>query len=216
MIGTTLHAALASVVRLGRADPPLDPTPEEGRRLMRRELLRPEYNQESGIRKLVEWIRDRLLSGADRLADSPPLTTFVSLLVLALLVVALVWLVSRVRGAARSRVERGVVLDEAGVTAAELRARAEAALADGRADDALVDAYRALALRQIERGAVEDVPGATAHELAEALGSRFEPVAGRLREAGRLFDLVHYGHRSVGAAEALAVLSLDDELAGVR
>lgn len=196
--------------------PPLDPTPDEARDLLRRELINPDYHRESGIQELIAWIRAKLLAGADRLSDAPPLTTFVSLLLLVALVIALAWLVTQVRGSARTRSRQSAVLEEAGVTAAELRARAEAALAAGRSDDALVDAFRALALRQIELGSVDDVPGATAHELSEAMGERFVPLAGRIREAGRLFDLVLYGHRSVTETDARAVLSLDDELAGVR
>ena len=57
------------------------------------------------------------------------------------------------------------------LTAAELRARAERALAEGRYGDAVVDGFRALAVRQVERGRLDDLPGATAHEVAVALAA---------------------------------------------
>ena len=65
-----------------------------------------------------------------------------------------------------------MLTDEA-ITAAELRARAEAALAEGRHEDALVDGFRALAVRQVERGRLDDTPGATAHEVAGVLAREY-------------------------------------------
>ena len=82
------------------------------------------------------------------------------------------------------------------VTAAELRARADAALAEGRHGDAVVDGFRALAVRQVERGRLDDAPGATAHEVAAALGAAY-PAAARPRStrSAALFERVLYGDR---------------------
>ncbi|MDF9718156.1 hypothetical protein, partial [Nocardioides sp. ChNu-99] len=108
------------------ADPPLDPTPGEARDALRRELLRPEYNDSDLVQRLLDRLRRWLDDGVSTTADSPPLQTFATLLVAVLLVLALAWLLTRLRGSARVR-RAGAVLGERGIGAAELRARAEAA-----------------------------------------------------------------------------------------
>jgi len=102
------------------------------------------------------------------------------------------------------------------VTADELRTRAEAAFAEERYADALVDAYRAAALRQIERGRVDDVPGATAHEVAVALADAFPEQATDVHRCAGLFDLVLYGGRPATLEQARDVLGLDDRLGARR
>jgi len=39
-------------------DPPLIPTGDEGRSMLRRELLRPEYNDQALVARFVDWLRD--------------------------------------------------------------------------------------------------------------------------------------------------------------
>ena len=99
------------------------------------------------------------------------------------------------------------------VTAAQLRARAEAALAEGRYAPALVDGFRALAVRQVERGRLEDLPGATAHEVAAALATAYPEQRVRVDGSALLFDEVLYGDRPATRDQATGVLALDDELA---
>lgn len=196
--------------------PPLDPTADEARTLLRRELLQPEYNDQALVTRFVDWLRERLADGVDAAAGSPPLTTLAAMVVLVLLVTSLGWLLSRARGGGRGRPMDAPALTEEGLGADDLRARAEAALADGRPAEALVDAFRALALRQIERGRIDDLPGATAHELSGSLGEAFPPLRDRVGEAGRSFDLVLYGERPATDTQARAVLALDDQLVGTR
>ena len=111
--------------------------------------------------------------------------------------------------------ERAVLTDEV-ISADELRARAEAALADGRHEDAVIDGFRAVATRQVERGRLADTPGATAHEVALALGLEFPHLRERFGDGGALFDAVLYGDRPASAAQAASVLALDDELLARR
>jgi hypothetical protein len=111
--------------------------------------------------------------------------------------------------------DRAVLTDDR-PTAAELRARAEAALAAGRAADAVVDGFRALTTRQIERGRIDDRPGATAHEVAHSLGASFPEQRPRVDDSAYLFDLVRYGERPATHEQASRVLELDDDLAAVR
>jgi hypothetical protein len=192
--------------------PPLTPDGDEARSLLRRELLHPDYHQDNIILRLVSWLARLLDRGLAAARETPPLTTFAAMLVALLLVAALVWLASRARRSRRAQSPRGAVLTREQVTSAELRARAEHALAEERHSDALVDAFRAVALRQVERDRIDDVPGATAHEVALALGEVFPEHAAEVNRCAGLFDLVLYGARPATRDQAVAVLGLDDRL----
>ena len=174
-----------------------------------------ERQDDALLTRFVDWLREQLSDGVAAASASPPLTTLAAMLLLVLLVIALGWLLSQARLGARSAADRAGVLADEGLTATELRARAEAALADGRPAAALVDAFRALARRQIERGRIDDRPGATAHELSDVLGAAFPPLRDRLVAAGRSFDVVLYGGRPATVEQVRALLDLDDELVGV-
>lgn len=197
-------------------DPPLDPSPDESRSLLRRELLKPEYNQDNLVLRLLDWLERQINRGLNAASDTPPLQTFTAMVLLVLLVGGLAWLLSRARRTERTPQEKRSVLTDEVISAAELRARAEAALADGRYEDALVDAFRALAVRQVERGRLDDTPGATAHEIALSLASEYPHQRPRVDTSAGLFDSVLYGDRSATRDQAVGVLALDDELAGVR
>jgi hypothetical protein len=102
------------------------------------------------------------------------------------------------------------------LTAAELRRRAERALAEGRHAEAVVEGFRALAVRQVERGRLEDLPGATAHEVAAAVGAAHPGERDRVDRTALLFDEVRYGDRPATRDQAAEVLALDDALTGVH
>ncbi len=198
------------------ADPPLDPAPDEARSRLRRELLKPEYNEENLVQRLITWLQRQVDRGIETAHDAPPLQTLAAMLVALLLLGGLAVLLSRVRRTARERDGSRPVLSEESVTAAELRARAEAALAAGRHAEALVDGYRALALGQVERGRLDDAPGATAHELAVLLDGAFPDLGGRFERAATLFEEVLYGDRPATREQAVTMLALDDDLRSLR
>jgi hypothetical protein len=204
---TALTAALA-----GLSDPPLDPSGDEARRALRRELAQPDYNETNLIERIEHWVRRLFDDSVGAAADLPALGTFAAILIGLLLAVGVGVLVSRARRTARVRTDRAPALTGEVVSAAELRTRAEAALAEGRYDDALVDAYRALALRQVERGRIEDLPQATAHELAAGLAREFPAHRTSVERSADLFDSVLYGDHPATHEQAVAVLGLDDEL----
>jgi hypothetical protein len=195
---------------------PLDPSPDEARSSLRHELLKPDYHRDSIVNRVIGWFADLFDRTTAAAAGASPLVTVASILLFALLAVGFLWLVSRARRTRRAPRESGAVLEEPGVTAAELRFRAEMALADGRFPDAVVDGFRALTLRQVERHRLDDLPGMTAHEVALALGALSPAERGRIDDAGLSFDLVRYGDRPATADQARRVLALDDDLAGVR
>ena len=198
------------------ADPPLDPSGDEARSLLRRELLAPEYHDQNLLERLQDWLERRIDGGVSSASDAPALQTFATMLVVLLLLAGLAFVVSRARRTARAAQERRTVLTSEQVTADELRARALAALADGRHEDALVDGFRALTLRQVERGRLDDSPGATAHEVAAVLAATHPHQRPRVDAAAQLFDAVLYGDRAATHEQAAGVLALDDELSVAR
>jgi autonomous glycyl radical cofactor GrcA len=204
------------LLRLVSADPPLDPSPDGAGSLLRRELVRPEYHQRNVVEQLLDWTRRFVDGSIEAASQAPPLSTFAAMVAFLLLALGLAWLLSRARRTARAAHERRVVLADETVTAAELRARAERALAAGRNADAVVDGFRALTVRQVERGTLDDLPGATAHEVALALGATYPGHRQRVDGSAALFDSVLYGARPASPGQAADVLELDDVLAGRR
>ncbi|WZH54218.1 MAG: DUF4129 domain-containing protein [Nocardioides alkalitolerans] len=202
-----------------RWDPPLEPTPEEARDALREELLRPEYRESDLLQRIRDWLAERF-TGPTRTPDAGGFAvaqSIASWVVLIVLVLVLAWLISRARWSRSEHVaRRRSLFGEEVVSAADLRRRAERALAEGRYADAVVDGYRALALRQIEVGVIEDVPGATAGEVARALAAELPARGAEVLAVAHLFDEVMYGERPADADRARGVLALDDDLAGVR
>lgn len=201
---------------VGALAAPLDPSPDQARSWVRRELLQPTYHQQDVVEQVITWLQRQVARGIDAATHAPPLSTLAAMVVALLLVLGLGWLLSRARRTAREREGGRAVLTGEAVTAAGLRDRAEAALAAGDHEDALVDGFRALAARQVERGRLEDVPGATAHEVAGVLGATYPHQRPRVEGCAALFDAVLYGDRSATRDQAGEVLALDDELAGLR
>lgn len=196
------------------AEPPLVPSPDEGRSLLRRELLQPDYREDDLLGRLLDWVVRAIARTLDAASSAPPLSTFFAMLVGLLLLLTLLWLVTRTRSARAAQQQARSAVPDDSVRADEWRARAEAAYAVGDHGTALVDGFRALAVRQVERGLLDDAPGATAHELAAALRDLHPGRERQVDEGARLFDLVLYGDREATADQARSVLALDDELAG--
>jgi hypothetical protein len=196
------------------ADPPLDPSPDDAGSLLRRELVRPEYHERNLVEQFLSWVDRFVNNSIDAASRTPPLSTFAAMLAFLLLAIGLVWLLSRARRTARAARTHAAVLPDHTLTAAELRARAERALAEGRNEDAVVDGFRAIAVRQVERGRLDDLPGATVHEVAAALGSAHPGHRQQVDDSAALFDAVLYGERPATGGQAAGVLGLDDALAG--
>lgn len=197
-------------------EPPLTPSPDEARSWLRRELLDPDYQRESILARAWAWIQEALGRAAEGAASVGPLVAALSLLVFALLVVAITLLLSRAQRTRRARRERRPVMGEHRISADALRRRARSAFADGRFDDAVMDGFRALAAGQVERGRLEDLPAATAHEVAWALREEFPAQRDEVALAAHLFELVLYGDRHATKGQAETVLSLDAVLAVAR
>lgn len=199
--------------------PPLDPDRELARRWMQDELDRPGYStSRSWVSRALEWISERLPS-LDLPGQLPAWTAWVALAAVLVAAVALIAFGMRRRwrraSLTDSRPAPGAVLEEA-LSAADYRARADAALARGDHDAALVDRYRAIAAGAVERTLLDDRPGRTAHEVAVDLSPVFPAVTGALAMAADRFDEVRYGEGRADAGQARAMADLDQRLAATR
>jgi len=196
----------------------LDPDRDEARELLQRELAGAEYNRpESFIVKGLNWLLERFGRLIEIMPGSTGLSTLLLGVVLALAAVAIYF---AVRGTRRSRrltdKAGGPVLDEAGLTAEDYRARAAAAAHDGRWDAVLLDSYRAIAAATDERALLDELPGTTAHEIALGLRAPFPDHADALLSAADRFDAVCYGDQHASREEAERVRELDRVLARTR
>jgi len=196
--------------------PPLQPSGDEGRRLLRDELLHSEYHRQHVLQRLLDWIWRRLEGGVGAATGTSWVATVVTMLVAAVLLVGLVVLLSRVRRDRRRREGAAAVLTDGRPSASELRRRAESALAEGRHAEAVVEAFRTLAVRQVERGRLADQPGTTAHEVAATLATAYPDQSYLVGRSADLFDATFYGDRPASHEDATALLALDDTLAGAR
>lgn len=193
--------------------PPLDPSGQEARRLLRRELVRPEYHDANIVQRIMDWVQRLIDDSVDGASNARPLAVAAAIVVTVLILAGIIAVLSRLRRTARADAAAPALTDEV-ITADELRARAEAALADGDPAAALVDAFRAAAVRQVERGRIDDLPQATAHELGRALGVAFPDLRDEVDDGADRFDLVLYGDRPATPDQARRMLDLDDRLRG--
>ena len=206
----TVHAQLAAV--------PVDPSAEEAREWMRRELAKPEYaDDRSLLQRAIDWvselISDLLARGTGGL---PGWVLPVALAVAAALVALLLIVKVRREPGAGGAGRRGAVLDGMQVDADAYRARARAAYESGDADAATMDWFRAIAAGAAERVIIDDNPGRTAHEVSVALAGIFPEEAGALARAADQFDAIRYGDARVDATVARFVGDLDGRLAAAR
>ena len=198
-----------------RADAPLDPSSDEARAWLERELSRAVYSPQPGLLdRIREWLGELFSSSGSGSLPSFVLPV-VLLLAVAVGVLVLVAVLRRDVGRTTGDGESGV-LDVPDVPADVLRARALDALRAQDWDTAVLDGLRAVARRAVERVVLDDAPGRTAHEVAQDLGVRFPDEATPLREAADAFGAVRYGDRRASRATAEAVLSLEERLATSR
>lgn len=196
--------------------PPLQPSGDEGRHLLREELLHSEYHRQHVLQRILDWIWRRLEGGVGAASGTTWVTTLATMLVGTLILVGLVLLLSRISRDRRRRSHAQAVHTDDRPSAGELRRRAESAFADGRHSEAVVEAFRALAVRQVERGRLADQPGTTAHEVAATLATSYPAHGERVGRGADLFDATLYGDRPASREDAATLLELDDVLAGAR
>jgi hypothetical protein len=193
----------------------LRPDPARAHDWLERELSRSDYHQ-SLLERLVGWLTERWQGVSETAQGASTLSTAATVALTVLVVALAVVLVARVRLDPVRGGATGPQLMSRLTSPDDHRRAAEAALAEGAPDRALVEAFRALASRSVARGLVDATPGLTADELVAGLAARFPDRTAGLVAAADRFDRVFYGRHPAGVDDALSVLDLDEALRRAR
>ena len=195
--------------------PPLDPSRDEGRRLLEDELSKPAYAVEPSLwDRFREWLLGLFNSSGPGL--SPWVLVLVLLVALAVVTLVVVVLLRPEARARRGKRNDREVLDERGVDATAYRNRAQSAVREGDWDTVVLDSYRAIVASAVERTILDEQPGRTAHEASLDLSRAFPAEEHAVRVGADRFDAVRYGHDRASEDEARAMVALDERLARAR
>lgn len=186
-----------------------DVDPDRARELLQRELSRSRY-QESLVERFQRWFSELLDSLGDAASGSGALGVVAAVVVALVLVALLGFALSRLRrDGGRERVA-ATVFAERRCDAAQHRRDAEAALAAGRHDDALLEAVRALTAGLVERELLGDALGLTVLEVTATASARFPDHAADLQRLRVSFEDTRYGERRADAATAREALRVEE------
>lgn len=186
---------------------------DEARRLLREELSGTEYQRpftgpvREAIDDFLRWLQEGALDlGLIEIPAGP-------LVVLLLLAgaVAAVLLIVRPR-LQRSGSREQEVHIEVGMTAEQLRARADLEARAGNFDAAARDRFRALVRGAEERNLLRSAEGRTATEIAGQLRGVFAEWADELGRAAELFNRSRYGSQPLRARQYEQLRALDVQL----
>lgn len=199
-------------------EPPLDLPRDEARAAAVAELAKPEYRvgEPSLAARVLSWVLEQVNRLLAYISDAVPGGLWgvaVLLLVLGLAAVAIkvgVGPIGRASGG-----ERAVFVGKTR-SAAEHRARADAAAERADWHTAVIERYRALVRSLEERGLVDERPGRTADEAADEGAAALPPAAALLRPAARAFDDVAYGGRAADAAAHTLVRDAEEAARAAR
>jgi hypothetical protein len=188
-------------------------TREQAAELAREELARRPYQdaQPPLLTRLLGRLLRELGELLDRAAAAAPGGPLGLLLLAALVALVVAVVLARLRP---RRTGRDGALFETGrtLTAADHRAQAQAAAAQGRWAEAVRERLRAV-VRELEaRGVLDPRPGRTADEVAREAGAVVPEVAEDLRHAVRVFGEVWYGGRPATAQSYGALVDVDRRL----
>jgi len=189
----------------------LFPDPDTAREWLQEELARPEY-QEPFLERVARWFNELVDSVRDATATGGGLSRLAALVLLALLLVGVAVLLSRLRANPALPSSGTAVFSAAPQTAEEHRRRANAALQQQRWDEAVIESVRALASGLVERGLMPEQSGVTAHEISWRAAELFPGHRPRLEVMSSVFDETRYDDRPAGEARARAAVELEAEL----
>jgi hypothetical protein len=169
----------------------------------------------SGIAALLDWISSRLAAFFSGLRGIPDLS-FLPWIVAALGVGLVLFIIATLGRGVRERVRREVLLPDRALARAEdpaaHRRAAEAALAGGRAREAIHELYLYVLQSLAARELIRYDPALTDHELL--LRAAAIPNADALRDLVGLYERAWFGLREPDAAEAERARSLATKVAG--
>ena len=169
----------------------------------------------SGVAALFDWIASRLAAFFSGLRGIPDLS-FLPWIVAALGIGLALFIVATLGRGVRERVRREVLLPDRAIARAEdpaaHRRAAEAALAGGRAREAIHELYLYVLQSLAARELIRYDPALTDHELL--LRAAAIPNADALRDLVVLYERAWFGLREPDAAEAERARSLATRVAG--
>jgi hypothetical protein len=195
-----------------------DVTREAARRAARDELLDRRYHdaQPPLVVRLVGKAIRKFLELVARAANNAP-GGRLGLLILALLVAGLIAvIVVRLQPTRRRGTSADVFTTGSALTAAQHRALADEAAANGQWAEAVRERLRAI-VRELEAGGVLDPrPSRTADEVARDGSAAVPLLAEPLRRATRTFDEIWYGGRTADASSYAVVVEADRTVSTTR
>jgi hypothetical protein len=199
-------------------EPPLDLPRDEARAAAVAELAKPEYRvgEPNLATRVLRWVLEQANRLLAFLSDAVPGGLWgvaVLMLVVALAVVAVKVGVGPIGRSAGG--ERAIFVGQTR-SAAEHRARADAAAQRADWHDAVIERYRALVRSLEERGLVDERPGRTADEAADEGAAALPSAAALLRPAARAFDDIAYGGRAADAAAHTLVREAEESARAAR
>jgi uncharacterized protein DUF4129 len=169
----------------------------------------------SGIPALLDWISSRLAQFVSGLGGIPDLR-FLPLVVVALGVGLVLFIIATLGRGLRERVRTEVLLSDQRLARtddpAAHRTAAEAALAGGRAREAIHELYLYVLLSLAARELIRYDPALTDHELL--LRAAAIPNADAFRDLVALYERSWFGLREPDATEAERARSLATKVAG--
>ncbi|WP_353988385.1 DUF4129 domain-containing protein [Ruicaihuangia caeni] len=174
---------------------PLDPSADEAREWVLRELADPAYQAAQPTwwdrlsQAFWEWLTSLELGGG----EGPPvlaLAVIGGLIAIGLLVAFLVYGLPRLNKRSAATIE--LFGDDDTRDAAELRRAAQLAASAERWDEAIAESFRAIARGLVERTLVQVLPGTTATEFARRASAVFVDERDELAAAASAFDRVRY------------------------
>lgn len=196
---------------------PVDVGREEAQRLATEELSRQVYaaSRPSLLSRALSWLGEQLQKllpdSAAGLLGSPAGQAVVVALLVLVLAFAL-RLTSQAVTRRRRTAPAAVFAEDAGLSAADHRARADDHAADGRWPQAVAERFRAVVRSAEERALLDERPGRTAAETAAEIAAEVPDVAADLRAGARTFDDVVYGSASGSADDDARLRALDARL----
>ncbi|WP_066582624.1 DUF4129 domain-containing protein [Cellulomonas timonensis] len=198
------------------SDVPVQPGADDARALLEQELADPVYHRgPSLLQRILDWLAG-LFGDAPQLALPPRAAVLIVVAVLVVVAAVALWIAGPVRRARHGSAHRAVLADDEGRSAAELRAAADAAAAQGVWDAAVADRFRAVVRALEERALLDERPGRTAHEVVAVAVRRLPARAEDLQAAGRLFDDVVYGGVRAREQDDVWLRAVDARVAAER
>jgi hypothetical protein len=197
---------------------PIDVGRQEGADAARRELSKAIYGdaRPSIPQQFLNWVVRTISDAINALVGAAPGGIASVLALVAVIVVVVIVVTRRVGRLRRSETADVPVFVGRLRSAADYRAAADAAAAEGNWDEAVRQRFRAIVRSLEERDVLDPRPGRTADEAAAEAARAMPTCAQGLRAAATSFDDVAYGNRPRDLRSDSDLRELDRQLQSSR